>query len=179
MDSYQEKIGFFKRIKIAVFNLEEYGIFLGERLTKSFKYFFLLILLLTLVTIIAGTYDFYKMINTGINYITNEMPDFLYEDGNIYFENNIEAYDNNYDFMLYINTDNEVSEEILDSYKKNIYSVQDGLIILKDRFIYVTENNSFENKYEDLMKIYELNIMRLPPCVTCKISCRKLLTNIL
>ena len=60
MDNSQEKIGFFKRMKIAVFKLEEYGVFLGERLSKSFKYFFLLILLLTVVVVISESYSFYN-----------------------------------------------------------------------------------------------------------------------
>lgn len=158
MDNSQGKIGFFKRIKIAVFKLEEYGVFLGERVTKSFKYFFLLILLVTAATVIAGTYDFYKMVNTGINYVKNEMPDFSYSDGNIKFENNVEAYDHDYEFKLYINTDDEISEETVESYKKDVYSVQDGLILLKDKFIYIVQSDSFENTYVNLFKIYEMEI---------------------
>ena len=158
MENSGGKIGFFKRIKIAVFNLEEYGVFLGERLTKSFKYYFLLILLITLATVIAGSYNFSKMMNTGIHYITNEMPDFLYEDGNAKFENNVEAYDHYYDFKLYINTDDEVSNETLNSYKNDIYSAKDGLILLKNKLIYVTEDNSFESTYVNLLNMYDLNI---------------------
>lgn len=154
MNNSQEKIGFFKRIKIAVFKLEEYGVFLGERLSKSLKYFFLLILLLTVAIVIAGTYDFNKMITTGMNYITNEMPDFEYSEGNLNFANNIEAYDHTYQFKLYANTSDEITEETIDSYQKDIYSVSEGIILLKDRFIYVNKSQTFEKEYNDIAQIY-------------------------
>lgn len=158
MDNSQEKIGFFKRIKIAVFKLEEYGVFLGERLSKSFKYFFLLILLLTVVMVATGAYDFYNMLNTGFSYVKNELPEFSYSDGKLNFEKNVEAYDRDYEFKLYINTDDEVSSETLTSYKDDIYSVQDGLILLKDKVIYIAQGNLFENTYEEIINMYNLNI---------------------
>ena len=158
MDNSQEKIGFFKRIKIAVFKLEEYGVFLGEKLSKSFKYFFLLVLLLTIVMVAAGAYDFYNMLNTGVSYIRNELPEFSYNEGNLKFEENVEAYDKDYDFKLYINTEDEVSDETLTSYKDDIYSVQDGVILLKDKVIYIFQGNSLENTYEEILNMYNLNI---------------------
>lgn len=156
MDNSKEKIGFFKRIKIAIFKLEEYGTFLGERVGKSLKYFFLLILLITVATVVASAYDFSKMINTGLNYITNEMPDFEYTQNTLKFENNVEAYDHNYDFKLYINTDEEISEETLGFYKTDINSASEGAILLKDRFIYSSSNQVIEETYENISKIYEL-----------------------
>ena len=157
MDNSQEKIGFFKRMKIAVFKLEEYGVFLGERLSKSFKYFFLLILLLTVVVVISESYSFYNMLNTGISYVKNELPEFSYSDGNIKFDNNVEAYDRTYEFKLYVNTDDEVSEETLNLYKNDIYSTQDGLIILKDKLIYIIQGTSFESTYTELFEKFNFS----------------------
>lgn len=159
MDNSQEKIGFFKRIKIAIFKLEEYGVFLGERVGKSLKYFFLLILLITLATVIANAYDFSKMANTGLNYITNEMPDFEYAENTLKFENNVEAYDHNYNFKLYINTDDEVPNETLNLYKKDINSASEGVILLKDKFIYIANNQIIEETYEKVSKLYELETL--------------------
>lgn len=157
MDNSHEKIGFFKRIKIAIFKLEEYGTFLGERVGKSLKYFFLLILLITVATVAASAYDFNKMINTALNYITNEMPDFEYAENTLKFENNVEAYDHNYDFKLYINTDDEVPNETLEFYKNDINSVSEGAILLKDKFIYYANDQIIDETYEDISKIYELD----------------------
>ena len=42
------KMNFFQKIKIAIFNLEKYGLFITENLGKSIKYMFLLILIFTI-----------------------------------------------------------------------------------------------------------------------------------
>lgn len=141
MDNSQEKIGFFKRLKIAVCNLENYGLFLGERLSQAFKYFFLLLLLITILIIIAGSYKYYNMLNTAISYVKNELPDFSYNDGTMKFENNVNAYDKEYSFKLYINTDDEISDETLKLYKDDICSVENGVILLKDKIIYTIQKN--------------------------------------
>lgn len=157
MDNSQNKLGFFKRVKIAIFNLEEYGIFLGERVSKSIKYFLLLILLMTALTIFAESYEFYNMITTGINYIENELSDFSYSDGTLGFDNVIKAYDEKYDFKLYIDTSDNISDETIEEYKNDIYTSQDGMILLQNKYIYVTQNQELEGSYSDLANVYDLN----------------------
>lgn len=158
MEEKSKKFNFFSRMKIAIFKLEEYGTFLGEKLSKSFKYFFLLILLMTVIIVLASSYDFYKMMNKVYNYITNELPEFSYNDGNLEFSNNVEAYDNDYDFRLFVNTNNEVSDEELTKYKNDIYSSNDGLILLKDKVIYMSASQTIEKTYEEIESTYNLQI---------------------
>lgn len=157
MDNSQNKIGFFKRIKIAIFKLEEYGIFLGERVSKSIKYFLLLILLMTAAIVLAESYEYYDMLNKGVNYIKNEMPNFSYSDGTLNFENVIKAYDEQYDFKLYIDTSDNISDETIEEYKEDINTAQDGMILLKDKYIYVIEEQELEGSYSDLATTYDLS----------------------
>ena len=63
MEESQKKIGFFKRIKIAIFKLEDYGMFLGERTSVALNFFLILILLISLIISIVSSYNFYKMSN--------------------------------------------------------------------------------------------------------------------
>lgn len=158
MDNSEENLSFFKRLKIAIFNLEEYGRFLGEKVSKSIKYFLLLILLITIGTTVADSYKFYGMLNTGINYITNELPEFSYNDGNLKFENNVQAYDHKYKFKLYINTDDTVSEETLNSYKQDLYSTESGVILLKDKLTFSLNGNSVEKTYKEIFNVEEMPI---------------------
>ena len=161
MENSKSKIGFFKRIKIAIFKLEEYGMFLGERITKALKYFLLLVLLITVVTVIASTYKFRDMLIIGVNYITNELPEFSYEDNVLKFEKNVDAYDEKYDFKLYINTDDNLSNDILRDYENNIYSFQNGLIFLKDRVIFSSQSFSnlpLEISFSELSELYNVNV---------------------
>jgi hypothetical protein len=74
----EKKVGFFKRLKLAIFNLEDYGIFLGEKFSKAFKF----LLVLTLIFALAGSFaENYTLSNTVNKYIADEMPDFTYNDG--------------------------------------------------------------------------------------------------
>ena len=150
MEESQKKIGFFKRIKIAIFKLEDYGMFLGERTSVALNFFLILILLISLIISIVSSYNFYKMSNTAYSYIQNELPNFKYENNILKFEKNIEAYDYDYKFRLYINTDDNVSEDILKTYKENMYSDDLGLVLLKDKAIYIFDGNVIEQTYQEL-----------------------------
>lgn len=150
MEESQKKIGFFKRIKIAIFKLEDYGMFLGERTSVALNFFLILILLISLIISIVSSYNFYKMSNTAYSYIQNELPNFKYENNFLKFEKNLEAYDYDYKFRLYINTDDNVSEDILKTYKENMYSDDLGLVLLKDKAIYIFDGNVIEQTYQEL-----------------------------
>ena len=75
----EKKLNFFQRIFVAIFKLEDYGIFLFEKLSNAIKYFLLLILLMTIVLGIVNGYKSYLMITKAYDYIYNELPDFKFE----------------------------------------------------------------------------------------------------
>lgn len=158
MKSEKNKLGFFQRMKIAIFKLEEYGVFLGEKVSVSVKYFIGLIALMAVLIVASSSYNFYKMMDKATNYIVNELPDFSFNEGIIKFENKVEAYDHDYKFSLYINTDDEVSKETLENYQNRILDSQEGLIILKDKVKYITNGEIFEKNFSDLLKNYDLEI---------------------
>ena len=114
----EKKIGFFKRLKLAIFNLEDYGIFLGEKFSKAFKF----LLVLVLIFALAGSFaENYTLSNTVNKYISDEMPDFTYNDGVLNASEHVNAYDHDYHFRLLVNTDDNVTEETIKSYEKDIY----------------------------------------------------------
>lgn len=151
-------MGFFKRIQTAIFKLEDYGIFLGERCTKAFKFFFLLILFSSLIVSLVASYDFYKMLDKAYSYIENEMPDFTYEDEKFLSSKNIEAYDKTYEFRLFINTDENVSEEILKSYENKIFDDNGGIVLLRDKVLYIYGGQKTEETYSKLFESYGLEV---------------------
>ncbi len=158
MEAKEEKISFFKRIKIAIFKLEDYGMFLGERWSKAFKFFFLLIILTSVIISLVAEYDFYKMANKAFSYIENEMPEFTYQDEKMVSSENVEAYDSDYNFRLFINTDENISDEILTNYENKAFDADGSLILLKDKVIYLYQNNRIEEKYSDLLKNYGIEV---------------------
>lgn len=148
MEKENKKIGFFEKIKISVFKLEEYDKFLEQKFSSCFGYFALLILILMLVFSAVYTYEYYKELNTGFNYIKNEMPDFTYENDNLKFENNVEAYDEKYDVKLIINTDEIISEDTLNEYQNKTEMMR--IIALKDGMQILVDNQNIEFKYSEL-----------------------------
>lgn len=152
----EEKIGFFGRLKKAIFELEDYGYFLGEKLTVAFKYFFLLVLLVSFIFTLAITYKFSNAINKIYSYIVNELPEFEYNDGALNFENYVEAYDHDYKFKLIINTSEEVTEEELKEYKNKVYTSGNyGMILLNTKAIIITESSEEETIYSEYLAVLE------------------------
>lgn len=149
------KKGFFSRLKTAIFKLEDYGSFLGESPTTAFKYFFLLILFVSFIVVAVSTYDFAKMTNKIYSYLNNELPDFSYENNTLNFSNYVEAYDHDYDFKLIINTD-ESAENNLEEYKTKAYDAEQSVILLKDKLIYIADQNESEFVYSTLAKEFQL-----------------------
>ncbi len=151
-----KKIGFFQRLKMAIFKLEDYGMFLGERISVAFKYFFILILLVSIIISIATTYDFFRMINKMNLYIKNELPEFIYEEGKLHFDQIVDAYDHDYDFGLIINTDSNITEETLKEYKNKLN--KSGIIILENKAIFISEGTEIEENYDILSNNYGIVI---------------------
>lgn len=152
----KDKKGFFARLKTSVFKLEDYGSFLGESPSIAFKYFFLLILFVSTIVVGVSTYDFARMTNKIYNYIGSELPDFSFADGNLNFQNYVEAYDHDYNFKLIINT-NEITEENLEEYKNKSYDVEQSVILLKDKLIYISEQQGeSEFIYSELAKEFNM-----------------------
>lgn len=144
MEQKGTKIGFFARFKKAIFELEDYGFFLGEKLTVAFKYFFVLVFLVSIIFSVAVVYKSTDAISKAYSYIENELPEFNYKDGNLHFDNVMEAYDHDYKFSLLADTSENVSEEKISEYKNKIYKQGNyGALLLKNKVLLITPS------YED------------------------------
>lgn len=153
------KFTFFRRIKTAVFELEKYGIFLGESLGTSIRYMLLLISLLTIITTSVETYNFSQMVEKGMKYVENEMPDFLLDNAVLSIDENIEAYDEEFDFYFFADTDEEISDDKLRGYLSETYGGSYGVILLHDRMLYVVEGVEAEYKYTDIIADYGTKVV--------------------
>ena len=133
------KIGFFKRLKKAIFELEDYGYFLGEKLTVAFKYFFKLMLLISIVVTFAATYESAKMYDRAYDYIKNELPNFEFSDNTLKCNEYAEGFDHEFNFRIIINTDTNLNEDTIKEYKKKIKNDGNGILLLKDKAIYMVD----------------------------------------
>ena len=89
----EKRINFFQRIKKSIFELEDYGFFLGEKLSVAFKYLFLLTLLISLLVTGSISFMMSKILNKGLNYLENEFPEFSFSNGVLDVTRYEEGYD--------------------------------------------------------------------------------------
>jgi len=76
----EKKIGFFKRFKIAIFELENYIQFLSEKLGTAIGFCFKSILLLSLVMAVSNIAFIYAKYGSPGKYVDHIIPSFVYSD---------------------------------------------------------------------------------------------------
>lgn len=154
MEETNKKLNFFTRLKYSIFKVENYGTFLGERFSVAVKYFLILILMVSIIVAMAQAGVFAKMLNKGYNYFVNEMPDFKYQDSKLQSSEIVEAYDEEYDFHLILNTDENITEDKIKEYRDKIYDSTNGIIILNNKLIYIAAGSEAEYSFKDLANEY-------------------------
>ena len=152
------KLSFFKRIYVSIFKVENYGEFVLEKTSIAVKYFFLLLVIITIVTSCISTFQIDKMVKKGISYVRNEMPEFSLNDGEISFSENTEAYDEEMDFYVIYSTDKELSNDDLTELESKIKKYKSALIYLKDKIILYDGISFAKYKYSDIISEYNINI---------------------
>lgn len=132
-----EKIGFFKRVKMAIFNLEKYSIFVNEKFSKALKYLFLLLAIVTIILAVTSTTQLSKEAGKFVNYIkSEEFPDFELKDGKLKTDKIINAFDEEYNAKLIVDTSEDITAEKIDEYKKEVSDSNYSAILLNDKIIY-------------------------------------------
>ena len=154
----QKKLNFFKRIFISVFKVEKYGEFILEKTKVSIKYFFKLMLLVSVVVALVTTIKTHTIVTKGFNYLKNEMPDFTLSNGVINFEQDTTGYDKDLDFYVLYHTKSAVTDENINDIEKDIKNYSSAIVYLNDRIVYYNGQNYSYFKYEDLIKEYNLDI---------------------
>ncbi len=143
-----EKIGFFKRVKMAIFNLEKYGTFANEKFSKALKYLILLIVIVTVCLAVTSVIKLDKQVGKLTSFIkSEEFPDFKLKDGKLDAKSKLNSYDREYDGKLIIDTTEDLPDETLKEYKKEGKEVSYTVIFLKDKIVYRFDINS-DNWYE-------------------------------
>lgn len=75
-----KKIGFFKRLKMAIFELENYIQFISEKSVKAIGYSLKLGIILSFIMVASNVIFIYAKYNGPVNYLDKLVPDFVYQD---------------------------------------------------------------------------------------------------
>jgi len=83
-----KKIGFFKRLKMAIFELENYIQFISEKSGKAIFYSLKLVIILSFIIVAANAIFVYVKYNNPTNYLDNIVPNFVYQDSKLEIDKN-------------------------------------------------------------------------------------------
>lgn len=147
MEVQTKKIGFFKRVWIAIFKLEDYGTFLDESFKKAVKYLLCLVLFVSLVAALFNGYQSYKGTQRLINYIKEDLPDFSFKEGILTFTENAYAYDEEFGTRLFIETDKNLSDARLQDYRDKSLTTDTTVALFRDGFYVRIDENELTDKY--------------------------------
>lgn len=78
-----KKLGFFSRLKMTLFGLENYIEFTAERFSKSFGFMMKMIVIFALIFVVSNIAFIYLKYNGPVDYIQSVVPEFTYENDKI------------------------------------------------------------------------------------------------
>ena len=158
-----EQKGFFKKIWYSITKIEKYPEMAVEGVGRALSYMAKLVAILAIVLSIWMTYRTYEMVNTGIDYLENEFPNFTYKDGILQLESSeqpliIESEQ----FGKIIIDTNTDSEEKINEYTNSISEYSSGIVFTKEKASLKngTVAGTVSYNYKDIfsgMNITELN----------------------
>lgn len=134
------KIGFFRRIKKAVLNFDEYEKFITENIPKAFGYFFKIITIFSLIVTIALVYKMNTETEKVVDIIRKEFPNFSITNNELQIETeeNFEHYFEELGFNVIISKNTNETNDY-----KNC------LLLLKDKIVLKYDEHSQEITYEN------------------------------
>ena len=129
-----KKVSFFKRIKDAVINFDEYLNFLEEKLSVAIKYIIKLALILTFIITIALTVKIVQEANNLIISFQNEAPEFSFQNNELVIEGEnqkiLKGDESGY-FGLIVDTQNESLSNVEETadYQRVIGVLKDKIVV--------------------------------------------------
>ena len=134
-ENKEHRISFFRRVKWAIFNVENYDFFAVEKQEKAFGYFAKLIFLFCMIICLALTYVFSGYYQKTVDYIENEMPEFTYENGTLSVQQEESIVQETEHWTIIIDTTVTNQSEEAQELIKRLKTYQSGIILLKDKLM--------------------------------------------
>ena len=153
-----KKVSFFKRVKDAVVNFDEYIKFTEEKLSIAIKYIFKLTLIFTIIITTVLTVKIVQEANNLITNFKNEAPEFSFQDSILVIEGDNQKIVKG-DESGYIGF-------IVDAQKENLSDIEESanyqrvIGLLKDKVVVKdTQGTEVSQTYEQLSTDYNLNTL--------------------
>ena len=160
----ENKISFWKKIKISIFGLEEYQKLATQRVGKSIGYLAKLMLIFVFLISLVVTYRFSTVVNQVKQYVENEVEEIHFEENKLTVkpkdEGNqaiIAEEDELLNGKIIIDT-GDLNEEQVTKYEEAVKGYSNGMIILKDKIIFKTGITAMSTtmSYQDISQRYHI-----------------------
>ena len=128
-------MGFFKKVKYSIVNIEKYPEMATEGLGKALSYIAKLVVILAIILSVWTLMQTNQMIREGITYLQNEFPDFSYNEGVLTVNpEEVITIENEQFGKIIVDTKTD-SEETINQYINSINEYGVGALILKNRVV--------------------------------------------
>ena len=129
------KKGFFKKIWYSITKLEKYPELAVEGVPRALIYLIGLVAILAIVSCAGSLYQLNTVIKNGVDYISNNFPEFSYKDGilDVQSEDPL-TYENENFGKIIVDTKAE-DEQQMNNYINEITDTGEGVVVLRDKII--------------------------------------------
>lgn len=151
-----KKVAFFKRVKNAIIDFDEYKVFVDEKVSVAIKYILKLLLIFTLVIVAVMAYKFVKQTNEVIDYIGKDFPEFSLQENTLVIEGeNKKVINGTEDYYFGFIVDSE-AENITDIQEANNYQIV--VCFLKNKIVVKgIEGVESSITYQQINDVYSIN----------------------
>lgn len=157
----EKEISFFKKIIISIKDFEKYPELASKRWGVVLSYLLKLLVLFAIVIAFALTYQMAQQLQTGLQYIKEEIPEFTYANKQLNMDSDsliqIENMDNLFVDKIMIDTQKR-EEETIEGYKQSLQKAGNGILLLKEKAFIKTQvtEGMIEYSYEALEQTYPI-----------------------
>lgn len=158
-----KKVAFFKRVKNAIIDFDEYKVFAEEKISVAIKYILKFMLIFTLIVVAVMVCQFIKQTNEVKSYIETDFPEFSLQDNTLIIEGDkqriIKGTDDNY-FGFIVDGSAENASDIPEAndYQRVICFLKNRVVV---RGIDAIESSITYQQINDVYSINDLNKARL------------------
>lgn len=158
-----KKVAFFKRVKNAIIDFDEYKVFADEKVSVAIKYILKLILIFTLVIVAVMVSQFIKQTNEVIDYIEADFPEFSLQENTLVIEGDTQKIingteDNYFGFIVDSGAENLTDIQEANDYQRVIGFLKNKIVV---RGIDSIESSITYQQINDMYPINNLNKSKL------------------
>lgn len=160
----ENKISFWKKIKISIFKLEEYQKLATQKVSSSIGYLAKLMLIFVFLISLVITCNFGKVVNQVQSYIENEIAEIHFEEDTLMVKSKDETTgaimldDNEFFNGKVIIDTGDLNEEQVTNYEEDVKGYSNGVIILKDKLVFKTGITAMSTTipYQEIAQRYHI-----------------------